>query len=354
MGSVWGSAGGVLFSWEPFDFGYRHETVKAAEAIASQASAEAGLTRLEVAAKTVEAFLNLLAAGQRVRSARADVERRQVFGKSVHVLVDNQLRPGADASRADAELAAARTRLIEAQAMEQAGEAGLAATLGIAGNQVKCAPGPLLELPPEEASPGTPAAGHPLAVIEKAKIEENSAKLKAVERSYGPHLNLESTVYGRGSGARVDGSRAGGLNGLGLERTNWAAGLTVTFPLAEIASLRARRQIAAANERAEQARYNQVVQDLTGESEKARAFLEGARRVAENTPIELKSARDSESQARARFQAGLGTVVDVAEAQRLLVQAETEDALARLNVWRALEGLAVAKGSLEPFLQLVK
>ena len=104
-----------------------------------------------------------------------------------------------------------------------------------------------------------------------------------------------------------------------------------------------RRQTAAASERAEEARYKQVVQDLTGESQAARALLEGARRVAENTPIELKAARDTESQARARFQAGLANVVEVAEAQRLLVQTETEDALARLNVWHALEAVAVAE-----------
>ena len=33
----------------------------------------------------------------------------------VHTLVDNQLRPGAEASRSDAERAAAQTRLIQAQ-----------------------------------------------------------------------------------------------------------------------------------------------------------------------------------------------------------------------------------------------
>ena len=33
--------------------------------------------------------------------------------------------------------------------------------------------------------------------------------------------------YGRGSGANPDGSVSTGLNGLGLERANWAAGLTV-------------------------------------------------------------------------------------------------------------------------------
>jgi hypothetical protein len=42
----------------------------------------------------------------------------------------------------------------------------------------------------------------------------------------------------------------------------------------------------------------------------------------------------------------------VAEAQRLLVQAETEDALARLGVWRALLAAAAVTGDLEPFLRL--
>ncbi len=66
--------------------------------------------------------------------------------------------------------------------------------------------------------------------------------------------------------------------------------------------------------------------------------------------MQLASARAAEQQATARYQAGLSTAVEVAEAQRLLAQAEAEDALARLGVWRALLGLAAAQGSLEPFL----
>lgn len=74
--------------------------------------------------------------------------------------------------------------------------------------------------------------------------------------------------------------------------------------------------------------------------------------MAQNTPIELQASRDSEAQARARFQAGVGTIVDVAEAQRLLVQAEIDDSLARLSIWRALADLAAAEGDIRPFLDL--
>ena len=47
---------------------------------------------------------------------------------------------------------------------------------------------------------------------------------------------------------------------------------------------------------------------------------------------------------------GLGNIDEVAEAQRLLTQAEIDDALARLGVWRGLLGVATAAGDLQPFL----
>jgi hypothetical protein len=50
----------------------------------------------------------------------------------------------------------------------------------------------------------------------------------------------------------------------------------------------------------------------------------------------------------------LASIVEVAEAQRLLLQAEIEDNLARLTVWRAMLGQALAQGDLQPFLDLVR
>ena len=55
-----------------------------------------------------------------------------------------------------------------------------------------------------------------------------------------------------------------------------------------------------------------------------------------------------------RFEAELTTVTEVAEAQRLLAQAEVENALARLSVWRAHLAEAKAKGDLRPFSDLLR
>src|SRR5205823_976272 len=81
---------------------------------AGGAQAQAALTELEVASAAADAFLTVLAAEESVGAARANVERLQVFADSVRALVQNQLRPGADQSRADAELAMGKNQLSQA------------------------------------------------------------------------------------------------------------------------------------------------------------------------------------------------------------------------------------------------
>ena len=349
--SAWGSAGGLLFSWEPLDFGYRGAKVDAARAVQSRAGAEASLTRLDVGIATVNAYLTLLAAEKTVRAAEADLERRKTFAKSVHVLVDNQLRAGADASRADAELARARVNVARAQQQEATSRSQLADVLGIADATVEVRESTLLGPPPAAVPPPTPIAANPAAEVQRARVQESQSLVHALDRSYYPKLYLQSVVMGRGSGVDPTGKFLGGSEGLGPDRSNWAAGLAVTFPIFDIFSIRSKKAVEAANERAEEARYDQALQDLTGQLRKAQASLDGARKVAENTPVELEAARTTETQERARYQAGLATLVDVSDAQSFLVQAEIDDALARLAVWQNLASVAAAHGDLAPFLQ---
>jgi outer membrane protein len=351
--SAWGSAAGLLFSWEPVDFGYRGAKVAAARAARDQATAEASLTRLDVAVAAVNAYLTVLAAQRTLRAAHADVQRRETFDKAVRVLVDNQLRAGADASRADAELARARVNLARAQQQEKISQAALADILGLPDTSVEVSEGSLLGPTPDESPQAVPLSNNPIAEVQRARVEEAQAQVHILDRSYYPKFYLQSNVYGRGSGWDPMGKFEGGTAGLGPDRSNWAVGLTVTFPAFDIFGIRSRKAIESANERAEAARYDQTLQDLTGQLRKAQASLEGARHVAENTPAELDAARATESQERSRYQAGLATLIDVADAQSLLVQAETDDAVARLAVWQNLASVAASQGDLQPFLQFL-
>jgi outer membrane protein len=350
LGTAWGSALGALVTWEPFDFGLRKASVAAATAERTQQEAALKRTQFEVTVAAADAYVTLIAAQEMVRAAQAGVDRAETLSRTIGALVNAQLRPGADASRALAELAAARTELIQAQQAVEIARANLSQFVGLEPAQITVSAPRLLQLPPQPAVPALDTAANPLSVEQNAVIEQLGAQLRILERSYFPRFYLQGAAYARGTGAEANGTNLGGLNGLAPTTQDYALGFTVTFPVMDRASLQAREAGQSAAIRAEKARYQQIATDLKTRWNVAVATLGGARNVAANTPVQVAAARAASEQAAARYQSGLGNIDAVAEAQRLFTQAEINDALARLGVWRALLGIATAAGDLQPFL----
>jgi outer membrane protein len=350
LGTAWGSAVGTLVTWEPFDFGARQASVTAATAARTQQASALKRTQFEVSVAAADAYVTLVAAQEATRAAQAGVERVEVTARTTGALVNAQLRPGADASRAQAELAAARTQLIQSQQAAEVARANLSQFVGLEPAQITVAAPRLLDLPPEQTITPLNTTINPASVEQNTVIEQLEAQLRILERSYFPRFYLQGAAYARGTGAEVNGNNLGGLNGLAPTTQDYALGFSVTFPIFDWTAIRARQANQSATIRAETARYQQIAIDLKARWNVAVAALSGSRKIAANTPLQVAGARAATDQATARYQAGLGNVDAVAEAQRLLTQAEIDDALARLGVWRGLLGVATAAGDLRPFL----
>jgi outer membrane protein TolC len=348
---TWGSVAAALVRWEAYDFGVRAAGVREAEAQRRRAAAGTRLTELEVSLGTMDSFLGVAAADSAVRAASAAVARMEVFVEAISALVANELRPGADLSLARAELARARSELIRAEELRERTRVGLAEWLGRAGERVEIDASELLERAPsiEEARPDEVGA-HPLVELGEAERETARARRDIAASGYRPKIDLLGAFYGRGTGALVDGSFEGGAAGLWPERTNWALGLAVRFPLLDFAT-RQQTKVREFLEQAAEARYEHALDRVAADVERARIRLDAARRIVETTPVELEAARALQIQARARYDAGLAPILDVAEAERILRRAETEDAVARLDLWRARFEAAAAAGDLAPVLR---
>ena len=350
FGTAWGSGLGVLVTWEPFDFGLRKASVKAATAARAESDAALKKTQFDVAVATADAYMTLVAAQETVQAAQAGVDRASVIARTVRAQVDAELRPGVDGSRVDAELAAARTLLIQAQQSVEVARANLSQFVGMAPGQVSVQTSKLLELPAEHAVAPLDTSANPAAFAQNAVIEERRAQLKSLERSYFPRFYAQASTFARGTGAEIDGHNLGGAEGLAPTVQNSALGFTVQFSALDRASIRAREAEQSAMIRAETARYQQIAAELTAQWNRAVAALAGARNISANTPSQVTAARAATEQATARYQAGLGNIDEVAESQRLLTQSEIDDSLARLGVWRALLGVAAAAGDIGPFV----
>jgi outer membrane protein len=351
--SAWGSAGSLLLSWEPFDFGLRKSNVELARANNRQAGANEAVTRLDVSAAAADAFLTLLAADQTLEAAQVGVERAETLARAVRSLVANQLRPGVDASRAEAELAVARNQLIQAEQNVELARANLAESIGEGGEggaDIMIEPGGLLELPPAPLAFTINFALHPLAIAQTAAVGASRARENLLSRSYFPRFNWQTAVFGRGTGAKLDGTFDGG-QGLYPNTFNWATGLSISFPAFDIFGLRAKRRAEANNTAVEQARYDQVINTLKTQDARARTLIESARRIAENMQVQVKAAQETLTRAKARYDFGLTNITEMADAQRLLAQAEMDDSVAKIAVWRAMLAAAKLQGDLKPFIQ---
>jgi outer membrane protein TolC len=350
LGSVWGSAVGVLVTWEPFDFGSRRAHVAVASAARAQSEAAVKKTQFDVAVAAADAYLTLVAGQEAVRAAQAGVDRAEVVVRTITAQVNAELRPGADQSRAEAELAAARTQLIQGQQAVDIARATLSQFTGIEPSQIAVSAGGLLRLPPEGTPPTPRTEANPILLEQNAVVEQARAQLRTLERSYFPKFYLQASAYARGTGAETNGDRLGGANGLAPNFQNYALGFSVNFPILDLPSLRAREAEESAAIRSQTARSAQIAVDLRAQWNRGVAVLQGARQIAANTPAQVSAARAAAQQATARYESGLGNIDEIAEAQRLLTQAEIDDALARLNVWRGLLGIATAAGDIQPFL----
>jgi outer membrane protein len=352
LGSVWDSGAGILVTWQPFDFGERAANVAAATAGRERAQATVNRTRYDVSVATADAFLTVMAAQQTAQAARAAVDSWQVLLQSIHALVAAQLRPGADESRVQAELALAQTQLAQAQQAIDVARATLSEFIGTAAPAPNLAAGKLLDqLPAGRAEPALQAAGNPLAIEQNSVVGEAQSRLKVLDRTYYPRFSVQGLAAARGTGMLLNGSRLGGWNGLAPAVQNYGLGLTVTFPAMDRFAIQEQEALQSANIRAEQAQYQVVTTKLEAQFNTALATLAGARRVAASTPVEVSAARVALQQATARYQSGLSPIDDVAQAQRRLVQSQIDDALARLNVWRARLQVETARGDIQPFLR---
>jgi len=291
FGSAWGSAAGLMVTWEPFDFGLRGANVAVAAAAEAQSAASVRRTRFEVAVSAADAFLTFVAAQQTTEAAQAGLQRAEAILRISNALVNAQLRPGADESRARVEVAAAQNQVIRPQQAVETARAGVERFVGQQGCCAVVSASRLLESIPKNVKLFLDVEKNPVLEEQGAAVEQARAQLRALERSYFPRFALQGSAYARGTGAEVDGRLLGGLNGLGLNTQNLAVGLTVTFSALDYPAIQAREAAQAATVKAGQARAAQIASDLKAQWNSAAAMVEGARNLAANTPVLLEAAR---------------------------------------------------------------
>lgn len=331
---------------EIFDFGRIAARSAAADALVDVEKQHSRATALSVVLAVEEAYFAALAARAITQVSEEAFERARAHRDLAKAGVDAGLRSPFDLTRAEAELARLDIGRVRARAGLLAAQVTLAAAVGDDDDALdaKDAPRTAPDLPELSVAIREAGARDPRIQATLAQLRAQEQRTRAIGAELRPDLSLTATLSGRAGGASANGNAPGG-DGFLPRVPNWDVGLVFTWPLFD-GVVRAREDASRATEQARRdevavARHEQAAQIRLahGEVEVARTALPQLDRSA-------VASRANLEQAEARFRAGLGTSVELADAEALRTDAEIRVALGQFTLARAraLFGRAVAEG----------
>jgi outer membrane protein TolC len=339
---------GLGANQEVFDFGRIAAQSAAADAqvVVAQHAAEA--TMLDIQLGVEEAYFAVNAAKAVVQASEDAYQRAKVHRDFAAAGVRSGLRSPIELTRADADLTRFETGRIRAAGGVVSAQAVFAASVGspellLDTTDVPVTPSDVPALP--EALRRAEAKDPSLAAT-LASLRAQEQQTRAIGALMRPDLQLSATFTGRAGGATPSSAAdpIPGGNGYLPGVPNWDAGLVLSWPLFD-ATVGARKSASAAAERVLREQTDLAKQAVLSGVQQAYAALEIARQSLPALEREREAARANYAQADARFKAGLGTSVELADAEALRTDAEIRVALGvfELARTRASFGRSIAE-----------
>jgi outer membrane protein len=339
---------GAGITQEAFDFGRISAQRAAADALAAAERQAASAERLDIDLAVEEAYFAVWAAKGVLAAAEGAYVRSKAHRDLAKGGVDSGLRPPIELTRADAVLTRFDVGRVRARAGLATAQSVLAASIGtpdaavdVAGEAPRAAEVPSLADAMQRAAARDPRI---LQALTRIKAEEEQTR--AIGAELRPDVSLTGTVSGRAGGAQPSGNGdvATG-DGLLPYVPNWDVGLVVTWPMFD-GTVVARRDASRAMEQVRREELSVVREQQVATIEQTYIAFDVARNALPGLEQAVTAAHANYDQADARFRAGLGNAVELADAEDLRAASETDLALGQFEIARARSALgrAIAEG----------
>jgi outer membrane protein TolC len=288
-----------------------------------------------------EAYFAVHAAHSVLQAADDAYERARVHRDYARAKVTTGLRPPIDLTRAEADLTRFDVGRIRAQGGLQVAQSAFAAAVGNPELQLDAAgePPPPAELPSLKDAFERAARKDPLLLQALTRLRTQEAVTRSLGTLLRPNLALTASFSGREGGAQPSSGEPPRNSGFLPAVPNWDVGVVFRWPLydgvvlAERDASREREQVRRAELDLARQQQRAAVQTGYVNVGVATASLGALERAVE-------AARANYNQADARFKGGLGTVVELTDAEAVRTDAEIQLALGRFELARARAILA--------------
>ncbi len=307
---------GASASWRIYDFGQTAANIRAAELGAEAAAAGLGTTTLDIRTAVETTYLEAVARRRLIEVAEATVKSEDAHLDQARRFVAAQAKDPIEVVQAQARDANARSALAQAQSDEAIALANLRSAIGWVDPTRSPVVSPSWPAPPE-AEPPDLAALVDTARKQRPEIVQLDKELQAAD------ANLTAAYAGRRPVLSANASTqwSPGTDNWDAE-PSWNAGLALTWTPFDGGRAAADARIARANVTGATAQRDALLISLTSQLDASRSQIVANRANVLASTEAVTAARAQLRLADARYAQGLGSQIELADAQTAVTTAE--------------------------------
>jgi outer membrane protein len=314
-----------------FDFGKNLAATDAARKLAEVAVEDVELQRQLISLTVKEAYTNTLFSQRLIRVQEQAVERAELNLRSAKGFFDVGTRPKSDVARAEVDVANARVDLIRARNALRTAIVALNIAMAIDVDSPTQIVDNLIYQPVTLDRPQLRAD----SLRQRPEYRQSQLRASAAEATERQTFrNFFPDVTGTGA----YGAAQSQLN------ESWTVGLSLNWTLFDGGNRIARYQEAKANVEGARARVKSTELDIIQNVEQAEIAVEEAQERIQAAQTLVASAQENFRLAQGRFDAGVGTILELTDAQLALTQAQNTESQALADYRIALARLDRAVG----------
>jgi outer membrane protein TolC len=321
----------VTLSQLLFDFGKNAASVDVSRKLSEVSLEDVELQRQLITQTVKQAYTNINFAQRLIRVNEQALQRAELNLRSARGFFEVGTRPKSDVTRAEVDVANARVDVIRARNAERLARVALNTGMGLQANTPTQVIDNLVYSPSnldptklmEEARRRRPESRQA-----RLRAEASEALVRRTFRDFFPDITGSAT-YG---GVRTTMDEA------------WSATLSLQWSLFDGGNRIARYREARANYEASQARVKATDLDIQRDVEQTQITVNEAEERIQAAQKAVESAQENFRLAQGRFDAGVGTILELTDAQLALTQTQNTEAQALADFRIALSNLDRAVG----------
>jgi outer membrane protein TolC len=350
-----GSSASFYSEYELYNFGLKKAKTNSAQVFVHIEQADMEQDKYALQEQVSFQYFNLIKSYYQLAADEDNVVRYSNINSVIEALVKSGLKSGADSSLSKAELSKAKTAYNNSAGNIKAIKLQLSYLTGVDSTLISVDTSVVLETKIDKKEYAiNDSVHHPyIEFINQQKrllLSNNSV----IRKSYLPKLFIAGSVWARGSSIQYNDQFQSLNEGLGLQRFNYMAGISVSYDLFN--NIRKKDKLAI---------NNFQIQSVEKQLQQEQYYLKNNLMQAENAvttsennlqelPNQVFAATGVLQQKLAQYKAGLINLIDLTNAAFVLYRSKTDYIETLSNWYTARLQKAAASGKLDEFIQTIK